>query len=721
MKKIFIAFSIICSAMLLLVGCSKDNDWAFEGNDNFITSFKLLLADSDGGVVTGAIAEGEIIVMVPEDFSFAGAQATVAISEHATIYPNPAEITNWDEDQSFVVSSYNGSQNIYRYTVRREKIEEEKTGNFVLFSQTDVNNFAALGIKKLDGNLSVGIQSQDYVGDDMTDADDPIVTLAPLASLTEVKGEIIIYVCPDDYSVGFSNLKKVGSIKIPQTKYRLKDFIFPSLEEVYGDLYYPQYNASMVTTVYLPKLVSVGGNFELGGLMSLASFSVPELKQVMGKLSLRANGAMGTISTLSFPKLEQVGDVMDLYAFVGTSIEIPVLKTCGGFDWDGLNKIESIEAPALEQLFGSSNFRNGIEVTRISFPKITYIENIELSGLRSLEDIDMPELKSAKNINFNSLVKLSNLECLGTLNEVIETLTLQNLSGLTESFALPTTLTSIGKLDIANLPGLTELDIRDTGIKGVGITSNSNTPFKLTADDIMEGSLSLNGLFELSGMKEVKGDVEIIVANTNTAVELIPNMETVHGNFTLTYNYTTGSLNIPALTKVNGICRINTKAIVTMPKFAEAGADFIYNKGGANDTGIVPEFTLPKLSKINGDFAIYIGHTMAGLNYPQDQGIPFDIKMPSLTTITGILKIHTHENPSTSTRPSNRLANLDGFSTLEKVSGVDIYRQAALRNYTGLKKALTSFSADYWNLANIGYMPSYDDLVKDGKYIDPTL
>ena len=112
---------------------------------------------------------------------------------------------------------------------------------------------------------------------------------------------------------------------------------------------------------------------------------------------------------------------------------------------------------------------------------------------------------------------------------------------------------------------------------------------------------------------------------------------------------------------------------------------------------------------------------MGGLQYPQDQGVPFDIKMPSLAVIGGVLKIHTHENPSTSSRPSNRIANLNGFSTLSKVSGVDIYRQAALRNYTGLKKALTSFTTDYWKLANVGYKPSYDDLVKGGKYIDPTL
>lgn len=193
---------------------------------------------------------------------------------------------------------------------------------------------------------------------------------------------------------------------------------------------------------------------------------------------------------------------MDIYAFDGTSIKIPVLKTCAGLAWEGARNLTSIEAPALKQLFGSSKFQNFSNVTSISLPLVTYIENLELVGLDNLTTIEMSQLKSAKNIKFDTLRKLANLKCLGSLNEITETLSLQNLSGLTESFALPTTLTSVGKLEIANLPGLSELDIRGTGIKGVGITSSFDTPFKLTADDVMDGSLTLNGLFKLSGMKK---------------------------------------------------------------------------------------------------------------------------------------------------------------------------------------------------------------------------
>lgn len=715
MKQVLITLSAVCFA-LLFTGCSKDNDWAFEGDDNYITSFKLTL---DGDNVISAYIVGETItVTIPEEFSLAGAIASISISENAKIYPDPVEIEDWDNEQTFVVSSYNGKQNIYRYTIRRETAEPEKEGNFILFSQTDVNNFASLGIEKLNGNLTIGKSGS---LSDSTDPDDPITSLAPLALLIEVTGNIIIYACPDDYSAGFMSLQRVGSIKVPQSNYRLKEFIFPELVEVYGDIYYPQYNASKVTAVYMPRLVIVGGNLEIGGLQTLASFSVPELKIVMGYLSIRGNGTMGTIEKLSFPKLEQVSDKIDIYAYPGTTINAPLLKTCGGLVLQGCSNMVEMEMPALEQLFGTSKFSSCNSLKKISLPKATYIENIELNGLSNLEFLEIPELKTSQNINFYNLTKLANLSCLGSLVSVEGTLSLQNLSGLTEAFSLPASLTNIGELVVSNLPGLTELDIRGTGIKSVGITTTSTTPFKLTADDVMEGSLTLSGLFELSGMKEVMGNVSITMSSTTNAIELIPNMETVNGNFTLTYNYTTGSLNIPSLQTVGGNCKIKTRAILTLPKLKQVGQSMTYDKGGSADNGEVSEFTLPELTTVGGDFIIYTGHTMAGLTYPQTQGIALDIKMPKLTVIEGILKIHTHENPSTSTRPSNRLANLNGFSPLSKVKGVDIYRQAALRNFEGLKNAIGSFTADDWVLSLVGYIPTYEDLAVDGKYIDPAL
>ena len=123
-------------------------------------------------------------------------------------------------------------------------------------------------------------------------------------------------------------------------------------------------------------------------------------------------------------------------------------------------------------------------------------------------------------------------------------------------FAIPSTLTTLNGLAISNMPGVTELDLRGTGIKDIEINnSTSSDRFKLSADDVVEGSLTLNGLFELTGMKEVKGDVTISMPNTTETVDLLSNTEAVRGNFTLTYNATTGGINLPVLASVgSGRC-----------------------------------------------------------------------------------------------------------------------------------------------------------------------
>ena len=158
----------------------------------------------------------------------------------------------------------------------------------------------------------------------------------------------------------------------------------------------------------------------------------------------------------------------------------------------------------------------------------------------------------------------------------------------------------------------------------------------------------------------------------------------------MTYNATTGGINLPVLASVGGACTLKVKAPVAAPKLKTVGKGLTYDKGGV-DNGTVAEFFLPELESVGGDFFIYTGHVTScppNPSSPVAQGTPFEIKMPSLETVGGILKIHTNELAFTSTR---------------------------------LRNAIHSFTADDWQVQQTGYMPSYDDLAEGGKYIDPTL
>ena len=592
------------------------------------------------------------------------------------------------------MTSFNGRQRIYQYAVKREKAEAVKKGNFTLTTQTEVDDFGTLGIEVLEGNLTIGVARTSM---EVVEEEDPIKTLLPLETLQEVKGTITFYTFGSSDLTGLDNLRQVGSISIPQSYMGLKSFILPELQTVLGSISIPGVtNAMSLRTVYMPKLTSVEGDMVFEGMQNISSFLVPELRTVLGNISLGGNGGTNNLDVLSFPKLEEIG---------GT--------------------IETLTFPKLEELSGSSTLgSNFMQLKKISFPVLSYIEAIELRSMNSLKEIDMPKLKQVNNLSLGYMPALENLNCLGTLEAVNGILRLEYLTGLAEPFAIPSTLTTLNGLAISNMPGVTELDLRGTGIKDIEINnSTSSDRFKLSADDVVEGSLTLNGLFELTGMKEVKGDVTISMPNTIETVDLLSNTEAVRGNFTLTYNATTGGINLPVLASVGGACTLKVKAPVAAPKLKTVGKGLTYDKGGV-DNGTVAEFFLPELESVGGDFFIYTGHVTScppNPSSPVAQGTPFEIKMPSLETVGGILKIHTNELAFTSTRGSNRLANLDGFASLTSVKGVDIYRQAALRSFEGLRNAIHSFTADDWQVQQTGYMPSYDDLAEGGKYIDPTL
>lgn len=576
----------------------------------------------------------------------------------------------------------------------------------------------------LEGNLTIGTAR---TGMETVETEDPIEDLSPLETLQEVKGTVTFYTFGSGDLTGFDHLRRVGSISVPQNYTGLKSFILPELQTVLGSISMPGItNATSLRTVYLPKLTAVEGDLVFEGLRNISTFLAPELRVVLGNLSIGGNGGTDELEKLSFPKLEEVGGRLSLYQFTGKHIDCPELVRCGGFVWEQTGAaIETLVFPKLEVLSGSSSLgSNFMRLKSISFPVLSYIEAIEFRSMNSLKEIDMPRLKQVNDLTLGYMPALESLDCLGTLEAVNGILRLEYLTGLTQPFAVPSTLTTLNGLAISNMPGVTELDLRGTGIKDIEI-NNSNSPdrFRLSADEVVEGSLTLSGLFELTGMKEVRGNVTISMTNTAETVDLLSNTETVGGDFTLTYNAVTGGINLPELTSVGGSCKLKVKAPVTAPKLSAVGKELVYDKGGV-DNGAVAEFALPELKSVGGNFFIYTGHVTAcppNPSSPVAQGTPFEIRMPALTAIGGILKIHTNELAFTSTRGSNRLANLDGFSSLTRVRGVDIFRQAALRSFEGLRNAIRSFSADDWQVQQTGYMPSYEDLAERERYIDPTL
>ena len=122
MKLKSLAYILMIGFISLLAGCD-DEDSAFSGSENYITSFSLKL--QDGKTYAATITEDELTLSVPEGVSVQGAKAEVLCSELATITPDPSNITDWEGNQTLTVTSYNGKERTYHYSLSRTLIVGE--------------------------------------------------------------------------------------------------------------------------------------------------------------------------------------------------------------------------------------------------------------------------------------------------------------------------------------------------------------------------------------------------------------------------------------------------------------------------------------------------------------------------------------------------------------------------------------------------------------------
>ena len=170
---------ILAAAVFAFCGCNdKEENQPFAGIDNHITSFALTA--KDGTVYRAALVGDEIVVSIPRNVSLEGATADYERCEQAILYPDPARITDWDNEHRFRVMAYNQTLRDYAYSVKRNDVT---AGSVALPTQADVEAFAATGATVIEGNLTIG---------DFSACDDPVTDLAPLAGLTDVRYNIVV-------------------------------------------------------------------------------------------------------------------------------------------------------------------------------------------------------------------------------------------------------------------------------------------------------------------------------------------------------------------------------------------------------------------------------------------------------------------------------------------------------------------------------------------------
>ena len=269
------------SAIVLLGSCSEDEDLTIpaDADDNFITALSLTI-DDDTYVAT--IEGQEITVAVPYNVTLTSAVATIEYTQSATINPDPnKEAIDWNREQVFTVTSYNGDTNEYTYRITHDEIEEK--GDVTLRTMAEIVAFYEKGISVIDGNLTIG-----------TDEGEDITSLEKLSNLKSITGDLVLKNSFKATNLtGLEQVTKIGGLFVgsqsnPSTA-DLSHVSMSNLTEVTGNISIWNNNlkwvelralnkaggislaSEIIENIELPELTEVETDFIIDGSLRMAA------------------------------------------------------------------------------------------------------------------------------------------------------------------------------------------------------------------------------------------------------------------------------------------------------------------------------------------------------------------------------------------------------------------------------------------------------------------
>lgn len=686
-------FSLL-AVLTLFSACRKEDP--FIGTDNYIVSFSL----KQGGTTLNAeISNNLITIKAPDGFSLNDAVATVKLSEKASIYPAPSAITDWDDEMIFAVTARNGEQIHYKYTVSRNSIEAD--GTVVLETQADVDAFGEKGITAITGNLVIG----------RTIGKDSITSLAPLATLKEIKYSLTVYpTFSGEDLTGLDKLEKVGGDIRMESLVNLASVSFPELVTA-GDIFIKN---TLIGMASFPKLISVSKTLTLDAPLEEIHF--PNLKTTGGKITLNtASNSNAMLTRISFPSLEEAGAAGFTYFKNVTKVEFPELKKVGDMSFTQLTLLTVIIAPKLEVSTGTISIPSTPYLSEVSFPSLTEANVLNFDS-KTIRVLDFPKLRTVKTSMSILSAMVNGIADFKALERIEGDLVLYDLPQMT-SLDLPSTLQWIGKLSInrRTAPVMDEINIKGVKVGELKIMANAILS-KITGDDIFHGTLTISA-----------GS-----ATYNNGYPSFPELTGFHEVDSLSldgYVSTMDTVHIRSIKKINKGFRLENNNIkrFSMPDMEEIGGNFYFAR---LDQGVDGTLEFAKLKKIGGSFEMAVGslvtrtlrfsslETVNGnftLNTGYSTGRDLEnVEFPALNTIGGKLVIQGN-GP---TNPNLVLTNLDGFATLKNVQSMQVINQKAIVSFEGLKEAFKSINASGWSASGNNYNPTYDDLL-NGYWVKP--
>ena len=665
---------------------------------SLIHIFTSVVMTVDGKSYTADITDNTVMITVPYTVSLNNAEVEFKYTTSATIIPDPETVTDWDNERTFRVTSYNGDAREYAYKVVKSEIESD--GDVELKTIEEVASFAATKTTVVKGNL--------IIGSDVEEAE-KITDISALASLKEVTGNIIIR---NSYNgadlTGLDNIAsagglQIGSVEAPSKATELHMISMKALETLSGDI--SVYN-DQVTYVLFEKLATIGGSVMFNA-PSLQSFEFPVLTSVDKDLNIQGlngeNKAAGTISSLELSELTSVGGVLSVNNLAKlTSINLLKLKETGGLDFHTVPvMLETINLPEIETVNGSIIMEANMEAPPAgSFVPQRNDVLLAFGGMDKLTTVK----GQIKIKNFTALKQLPDWSKITTLGSI----TLDYLEDLSGTLTLPNArfetfgetapqIEIISKMLLNKIETAEDLSNVDFVVKQIQNFKFPEITFK-----------SINNF--------------TCTPTTNNTDYTIPTIQHVYGNLHVTSTTTDCKAKFPDLEIVDGYgyIQIITGGTVEMPALKEVGGQFYMS-------GLFKGCDLPLLSKVccsaspvyyeEGEGSLAITLQNKSLDLPEllhvgGEGLFVDdatgITCNKLQTIDGTLQIKYATSLSQETL---------SMETLETLHGVFFNGLTKFTDYTFFGKFIENgmITEENWSVAKCGYNPDFQNM-KDKKY-----
>lgn len=644
------------------VGCSDTDSEPdpFTGNDNFLFSLVLHIGDME---LPARIIGERISLTVSPGTSLGGAEATYELSELATIAPNPAEVTDWNAEQQFVVTSYSGEKRIYTYTCTESDTVYD--GDITLKSQEEVDAFGLLAPEVIEGSLTVGAIN----GAEITD-------ISALAGVREIRGNLLINNSVRCERFEMPELERVNALRVGNTESDERNnpsigtLAFPALADINGDCKIVCIDD--LEEVSMPALRRIGGDLFLSGVNPSLSFDELEETQHIWMQNMRID--------ICFPKLRSAANIW--MHSNQKEISLPLLETAGNIVFSS----ETVLCPALQKCASLET-------------------NSRTSDLSSLKEV-FTDLKLSYAANDGASLLVPGLAAVGGMLTV-QSWMLESLSALAQFGGI--TIYASG----FNAAKLDTIDLSQYEMGDLGIYLNLSAETLIGPDEY--GGELVARAKTVKGFRTVKSlDIAGCTSNEFECVEEncvvsdvdCSSLRSVGRDLTVN-----GTCSLPVLHRVGRKLNLYpSTAEYTLPALEEVGDGSL--SATAHCLAIGEDSYLPTLRKI--EFPVL--RSIRGMVYMNPDGDLIGLKTisaPLLEQIDGALYIGRtpRYNPSN----CSVLETVD-FPRLQSVASVDVNYNPLLKDFSSFKYVVSALKESKWKTSNNGYNPTLQDML-DGKYL----